>query len=108
MMKLVLALSVTAAVALASLAWNAQAASVSGSASLLPHAHNYSAVEQTGCVFGGRHCRAGFKWVCGPYAAPMGQRWVPLRALLAPSAERFHSRRRSRLHAVACARSARL
>jgi len=74
MTKLALALSVTAAVALASLAWNAQAASVSRSASLLPHAHNYSAVEQTGCVFGGRHCRAGFKWVCGPYAAPMGQR----------------------------------
>jgi hypothetical protein len=33
MTKLVLVLSVTAAVALASLAWNAQAASVSGSAS---------------------------------------------------------------------------
>jgi hypothetical protein len=31
-------------------------------------------VQQTGCLFPGRHCHAGFKWVCGPYAAPMGNR----------------------------------
>jgi hypothetical protein len=71
MMRLFLAVSLTAGVLFATLTvWDLSAGAMPAS----PKVKDYSPVQQTGCVFAGRHCRAGFKWVCGAYAAPMGQR----------------------------------
>jgi hypothetical protein len=73
MMRLTIAVSLSVAMLLAGvLIWETKATALTASPNT--SAKDYSPVQQTGCVFAGRHCRAGFKWVCGPYAAPMGQR----------------------------------
>jgi hypothetical protein len=72
MTKLVLALWVMAVVVIfGAVALTAEATPLGSLAKIKSYA---SPVQQTGCLFPGRHCHAGFKWVCGPYAAPMGNR----------------------------------
>jgi len=72
MTKLVLACCVTTVMTLVgALAMTAEAATPGSLAKIKSYS---SPVQQTGCLFAGRHCRAGFKWVCAPYAAPMGNR----------------------------------
>jgi hypothetical protein len=72
MTKLVLAICVTTVMVLAgAVAMRAEATPLSSLAKIKSYS---SPVQQTGCLFAGRHCRAGFKWVCAPYAAPMADR----------------------------------
>lgn len=72
MTKLVLTLCVMAVLVLAGpFAMTADATPLGSLAKIKSYS---SPVQETGCLFAGRHCRAGFKWVCGPYAAPMGNR----------------------------------
>jgi hypothetical protein len=70
MQKLISALAVIAAVGF--LAWNAQAASLAGTAPAL----SYSPVERVACGGPGPNCPWGRTWVCGPrgcWCAPCGR-----------------------------------
>lgn len=73
MTKLMLALTAAAVLLAGLLLGRADATALTGAPNPGGGA-KYSQVHKSGCLLAGRHCRAGFKWVCGPYAAPMGNR----------------------------------
>jgi hypothetical protein len=75
MRKVAIAFSATIAFVIAGgLAWNAQAASLAGTAPAM----NYSPVEKVACGGPGPNCPWGRTWVCGPHrcwCAPCGGRY---------------------------------
>ena len=73
MTRLLLALSMTAAVTLAGfLMLRAEATPLTGAADPLAVTHGYSAVQKAGCMFGTHRCAAGTKWSCTKFPGAAG------------------------------------
>jgi hypothetical protein len=67
MRKLAMTLAVTAAVLGAGfLAWKAEATTNIATATMGAMAKTYSPIRKAACHGRGRHCPAGYHWVCGP------------------------------------------
>ena len=68
MTRLLLILSMTAAVTVAGLLmWKAEATPLTGALSTHAVTGGYSAVQKAGCMFGTHRCAAGTKWACTKY-----------------------------------------
>jgi hypothetical protein len=73
MTRLLLVLSMTAAVTIAGLLmWRAEATPLTGALGTHAVTGGYSAVQKAGCMFGTHRCPAGTKWVCSKFSGPTG------------------------------------
>jgi hypothetical protein len=73
MTRLLLVLSMTAAVTIAGLLmWRAEATPLTGALDTHLVTGASSAVQKVGCMFGTHRCPAGTKWVCSKFSGPTG------------------------------------